>query len=74
MQMAKRGRTVTSVRLLDEVTYPILMNGLIDDKTRRHDSVVNNLFLPRKGEQRSSSPAGNPSAAKTVSSPRSILR
>ena len=57
--------TVTSVRLLDEVTYPVLMNGLIDDKTRRHDSVVNNLFLPRKEEQRPSSLVRNISAIKT---------
>lgn len=61
-------KTVTSLRLLDEVTYPILMNGLIDDKTRRHDSVVNNLFIPRKEEPRPSSPASGASAAKATSS------
>ena len=66
-------RTVTSVRLLDEVTYPVLMNGLIDDKTRRHDSVVNNLFLPRKEEQRSSSLVGNVSANKGMPFTPSVL-
>lgn len=60
----KERKTVTSVRLLDEVTYPVLMNGLIDNKTRRHDSVVNNLFLPRKEEQRPSPFVGNGSAIK----------
>ncbi|MBI9076240.1 MAG: NYN domain-containing protein [Desulfatibacillum sp.] len=38
-------RTVTSVNLLDQVTYPILMHTLIDDKTRRNDPVVHNLFV-----------------------------
>lgn len=60
-------RTVTSVRLLDEVTYPILMDRVIDDKTRRHDPVVNNLFLPRRDEQRDgqrpSSETGSPQVA-----------
>ena len=64
----KKRETVTSVRLLDEVTYPVLMHGLIDDKTRRHDPVVNNLFLPRKEQQHSSSPAGNASPTKAPSS------
>ncbi len=41
-------KTVTSIQLLDEVTYPILMHTVIDDKTRRHDPVVNNLFVPAK--------------------------
>jgi cold shock CspA family protein len=40
--------TVTSVGLLDEVTYPVLMHTLIDDKTRRNDPVINNLFLQRR--------------------------
>lgn len=60
----KERKTVTSVRLLDEVTYPVLMNALIDDKTRRHDSVVNNLFLPRREEQGPSSLVGGISAVK----------
>lgn len=43
-------RTVTSVNLLDQVTYPILMHTLIDDKTRRNDPVVHNLFVrPESG-------------------------
>ncbi len=49
-------RTVTSVNLLDQVTYPILMHTLIDDKTRRNDPVVNNLFV-----RSDSSANGNPS-------------
>ena len=64
----KERKTVTSVRLLDEVTYPVMMDGLIDDKTRRHDSVVNSLFLPRKEEQRPSSLVGNASAIKGMPS------
>ena len=41
-------KTVTSYDLLNEVTYPVLMHQIIDDKTRSHDGVVNNIFLPRK--------------------------
>jgi uncharacterized LabA/DUF88 family protein/cold shock CspA family protein len=37
--------TTTSIRLLDEVTYPMLMHTIIDDKTKRNDPVVNNLFV-----------------------------
>ena len=52
-------RTVTSVNLLDQVTYPILMHTLIDDKTRRNDPVVNNLFVrPESGSNGGSSYRG----------------
>jgi cold shock CspA family protein/uncharacterized LabA/DUF88 family protein len=37
--------TVTSIHLLDEVTYPVLMHHIIDDKTRRDDPLVRNLFV-----------------------------
>jgi len=37
--------TTTSIRLLDEVSYPILMHTIIDDKTRRNDPIINNLFV-----------------------------
>ncbi|MDX1957626.1 MAG: NYN domain-containing protein [Leptospiraceae bacterium] len=38
-------KTTTSVHLLDEVTHPILMHNLIDDKTKRNDPIINNLFI-----------------------------
>jgi cold shock CspA family protein/uncharacterized LabA/DUF88 family protein len=60
-QDGRERRTVTSVRLLDEASYPILMDALIDEKTRRHDPVVNNLFLPRKEEPHDSSHRGSAS-------------
>ncbi len=37
--------TTTSIKLLDEVTYPVLMHTIIDDKTRRNDSTINSLFV-----------------------------
>lgn len=40
--------TVTSIELLDEVSYPLLMHNIIDDKTRRNDSLINSLFVPRQ--------------------------
>ncbi len=38
--------TTTSVKLLEEATYPILMHNMIDDKTRRNDASIANLFVP----------------------------
>lgn len=49
--MDERGtsrKTITSIELLDEVTYPILMHNVIDDKTRRNDPLINDLFLKPK--------------------------
>lgn len=40
--------TVTSQKLLEEVTYPTMMNLVIDDKTKTRDSIINNLFVPQK--------------------------
>lgn len=40
--------TRTSQWLLNEVTYPVLMDTVIDDRTRRSDPLVSNLFVARK--------------------------
>jgi cold shock CspA family protein len=40
--------TETSQQLLEEVTYPILMSDEIDDRTRKNDPLIANLFLPKK--------------------------
>jgi len=51
---AQRGRlhpereTHTAQVLLDEVTYPIMMHPIIDDRARFKDPLVNGLFVPRK--------------------------
>lgn len=39
--------TRTSQDLLEEVTYPIAMHELIDNRLRRNDPVINNLFVPQ---------------------------
>lgn len=45
----KPRKTVTSQRLLGEVTYPVMMSSLIDDKTQSKDPVVNGIFVtPRE--------------------------
>ena len=41
------GTTRTAQALIDEVTYPVMMGGIIDDRTRRFDPLVANLFVPR---------------------------
>jgi uncharacterized LabA/DUF88 family protein/cold shock CspA family protein len=41
--------TRTSQDLLDEATYPVAMHQLIDDRVKRNDMLVNNLFLQTEG-------------------------
>lgn len=38
--------TKTSQALLEEVTYPVLMHQVIDDRTLRNDRLVNGIFMP----------------------------
>ncbi|MDR1424647.1 MAG: NYN domain-containing protein [Azoarcus sp.] len=42
-------RTQVSTGLIDRVNYPVLMKPLIDDRARRHDTLIDNLFLPQSG-------------------------
>lgn len=41
-------KTTTSIELLREVTYPILMQEIIDNKVMRTDPIINNLFVHRE--------------------------
>jgi uncharacterized LabA/DUF88 family protein/cold shock CspA family protein len=40
--------TRTSQDLLEEVSYPVAMHGLIDDRSRRNDMVIQNLFVKQQ--------------------------
>lgn len=40
--------TRTAQVLLDEATYPIMMGPIIEDRSRRNDSLINGLFVPKK--------------------------
>ncbi|MBC7922486.1 MAG: NYN domain-containing protein [Ferruginibacter sp.] len=44
----KLQKTTTSLDLLKEVTYPISMQELIDNKVKKNESVINNLFVFRE--------------------------
>ncbi|WP_457596247.1 NYN domain-containing protein [Hydrogenimonas sp.] len=44
-RQGNRRMTRTAQTLLNEANYPILMNTIIDDRARRNDPVVNELFL-----------------------------
>ncbi|MET0342086.1 MAG: NYN domain-containing protein [Polyangiales bacterium] len=46
----RQRQTRTSQSLLDEANYAIEMHRVIDDRSRRGDGLVNNLFLQRKPE------------------------
>jgi cold shock CspA family protein len=40
--------TRTAQVLLDEVTYPVMMHTIIEDRARQRDPLINGLFVPRK--------------------------
>ncbi len=43
--------TTTSIKLLEEASYPVLMHNEIDDKTKRMDSLIANLFVAQREPQ-----------------------
>jgi len=47
-QSGEERETRTSQALLEEVTYPVMMHGIIDDRARRSDPLITGLFVPRK--------------------------
>jgi len=42
--------TVTSIDLINEATYPLLMHDLIDSKTNRNDPSINGLFVSKEAQ------------------------
>ena len=55
------GTTRTAQALIDEVTYPVMMGSIIDDRARRFDPLVVNLFVSRPPPQ--SAPPASPQPA-----------
>jgi len=45
-------QTKTAQTILNEANYPILMNTLIEDRARRNDPMINNLFIQASAPQR----------------------
>lgn len=43
-----RRETKTAQALINEVTYPVLLNQEIDDRKHRNDPMINSLFIPRR--------------------------
>jgi len=43
--------TITSINLLQEVTYPVMMHQIIDDKTMRDNTKIRNLFVEFKSDK-----------------------
>jgi cold shock CspA family protein len=55
--------TRTAQVLLDEVTYSIMMNSLIDDRSSQRDPLINGLFVPRREYgTAAATPAAGPSS------------
>ena len=64
-QNQRTQKTTTSISLMDEVTYPILMHNIIDDKTKRNDPVINNIFITPLQSRIYTPPASKTVAAST---------
>ena len=47
-QSGKERETRTAQVLLEEVTYPVLMHHIIDDRSRKGDPRIDQLFVPHK--------------------------
>ena len=47
-QSGKERETRTAQVLLEEVTYPVLMHQIIDDRSRKGDPRIDQLFVPHK--------------------------
>jgi len=63
-QQGNEKTTRTAQVLLDEATYPVLMSNIIDDRARRSDPVVENLFVKgRSGGPRRQQASGPAAAA-----------
>lgn len=43
----KERETRTAQVLLDEVTYPVMMHTVIDDRSRRDEAIIKGLFMPQ---------------------------
>lgn len=49
----KKRQTRTSQSLLEEVTYPVAMHQIIDDRTKKNDINIYNLFVSKESKQSS---------------------
>lgn len=49
--------TRTSQDLLEEVTYPVAMHEIIENRVRKNEPLINNLFVPQKITEKISTPA-----------------
>lgn len=66
-EMGQDSETVTSIHLLEEVTYPVMMHLIIDDKTKRDDPLIKNLFMDDKHAPHENAPSRYPASEPVAS-------
>ncbi|MEM6264599.1 MAG: NYN domain-containing protein, partial [Bacteroidota bacterium] len=53
-------KTVTSVDLLREATYPVAMHQMIDNKVSNKEALINRLFIPKEKKMYNNNAAAGP--------------
>lgn len=61
--------TRVAQRLLDEVTYPMSMHLVVDDKSRRNDPLISRLFMSKRDPEVKDASEGSPALDVKVSAP-----
>ena len=57
LRVAERsGTTRTAQALIDEVTHPVMMGSIIDDRARRSDPLITNMFVSKPPMNANASP------------------
>jgi len=64
--MGKRMVTRTSQDLLEEVSYPISMHEVIDNRVKRNDPLINNLFVQNESRRNMAADAADAAELATV--------
>lgn len=66
--------TRTSQDLLEEVTYPVAMHEIIDNRVKKNEPLINNLFVPQTKQRATEKPKSNISETTVQTSTIAVLK